>query len=75
MKKLSILKQLRNKYPEQNFRAERTGYGIGWKYIGDSETVQAFSQLAPKYDADDESCIIVYKGLAGKQYGAEGVIF
>ena len=50
----SILKELREKFPDENWKAERTGFG--WTYRNNKgEHAWWCSALAPQYDGDDDS--------------------
>ena len=50
----SILKELREKFPDENWKAERAGFG--WTYQNNKgEHAWWCSALAPQYDGDDDS--------------------
>lgn len=72
-KRRSIIKQLQQKFPEEDFVAVKDGFS--YRYVGKTRSVGIYIQLSPKYDGDDESSISVYIDDKGRQVGSCGIIY
>lgn len=59
------------------WQAYREPHQWGWSYreVETGRTVKCYSELSPRYDGDDESCITVYIDDQGVQVGACGMIW
>lgn len=75
MKRKPIVTQLSEKFGGE-WKAVRTGYGIGWYWVGpNGQEVRAYSQLSPQSPCDDETCITIYQDNHGHEVGSEGLIY
>lgn len=70
--KPTIRDQLQSKFGGE-WKAIRDGFG--WRWSNGVKDVHACSQLTPRYDGDDETCVIAYEDECGVIVGAAGLIF
>lgn len=52
--KKRIIEQLRDMFPDESWSWD------GYMWVGTTFNVQAYSQLTPQHDSDDETAITVY---------------
>lgn len=71
--KKPIAKQLAEKFGGE-WKAIRDGFGWMWKGPSGRE-VRCYSQLTPRHDSDDETCMTVYINDSGVTVGSHGMIY